>query len=236
LRKLLARMAPELEITPDTRFVYRRPALETCFSLHLLFDDYRRVATPLIWLAFFTESMTYLTLTAWIVVVLEGAGLAPREAATAYSYAQLGAIAAILVLARLFDRFGPVASAAAAAISVVLIMAIGIPGLSPVAITAIAVFAIATASATHQSLNAMVGGFYPTIIRGNGVGYATGMGRIGAILGPATAGYLLSLLPAQTVLIFIAAPDLVVAAACIGLARYGAAQWPLTSPLPRAHS
>src|SRR5258706_16314652 len=48
--------------------------------------------------------------------------------------------------------------------------------------------AIACASATHQSLIGIVGGFYPTVIRGNGVGYATGMGRFGAILGPVIAG------------------------------------------------
>jgi hypothetical protein len=50
------------------------------------------------------------------------------------------------------------------------------------------------------------------------VGYATGMGRIAAIFGPVIAGYLLSAnLPVQTVLAVIAAPDLVVAGACIGL-------------------
>jgi MFS family permease len=67
-------------------------------------------------------------------------------------------------------------------------------------------------------LNGIVGGFYPTIIRGNGVGYATGMGRIAAIFGPVIAGYLLSAnLPVQTVLAAIAAPDVAVAAACVGL-------------------
>jgi len=49
----------------------------------------------------------------------------------------------------------------------------------------VAVFAIATASATHQSLNGMVGGFYPTVIRGNGVGYEFGGG---GCCGPAQAG------------------------------------------------
>jgi hypothetical protein len=44
------------------------------------------------------------------------------------------------------------------------------------------------------------------------------MGRAAAIAGPVVAGYLLSAnLPLQQVLIVIAAPDLVVAAACVGL-------------------
>ncbi|MSP94780.1 MAG: MFS transporter [Alphaproteobacteria bacterium] len=220
LRALVARMAPELAIGPQTRFTFRRPAKETTFSLSLLFDGYRRVATPIIWLAFLAESMTYLTLSAWFVVLLEGVGLSVMQAALAYSYAQVGAIVAILMVARLFDRFGPVVSVFSACTAVAAIIALGLPGLTPVSITAIAIVALACGSATHQSLIGMVGNFYPTIVRGNGVGYATGMGRIGAILGPAFAGYLLTRLPIPNVLIFIAVPDLVVAVACLGLARF----------------
>jgi MFS family permease len=50
------------------------------------------------------------------------------------------------------------------------------------------------------------------------VGYATGMGRVGAIVGPVVAGFLLSAnLPVNQVLFFIAAPDLIVAACCVAL-------------------
>lgn len=220
LRKLVARMAPELGVSAKTRFTFRRPAKETTFSLSLLFDGYRRAATPLIWLAFLAESMTYLTLSAWLVVLLEGVGLGTTQAALAYSYAQMGAIVAILVLARLVDRFGPAAAAFSACLAVAAIAALGLPGLSPVSITAIAIAAFACGSATHQALIGMVGSFYPTIVRGNGIGYATGMGRIGAILGPGIAGYLLTRLSIPNVLLFIAAPDLVVALTCLGLARY----------------
>jgi MFS family permease len=75
-------------------------------------------------------------------------------------------------------------------------------------------------SATHNSLLGIVGGFYPTIVRGNGVGFATSMGRVAAVFGPGIAGYLLARLPLQYVLICIAAPDLIVAAICAVLARY----------------
>jgi AAHS family 4-hydroxybenzoate transporter-like MFS transporter len=227
LRLLVARAAPELKLAPDSRFVYRRPVHEIEFSLKLLFSGYRRIATPVIWLAFFAESMTYLTLTAWLVVILEQVGVAPRQAALAYSYSQLGAIVAILVLARLLDRFGPRASVLSACIAVAAIVALGIQGLSPALVTTIAVVAVACGSATHQSLIGMVGGFYPTVIRGNGVGYATGMGRVGAIAGPIVAGFLLSRLPLQQVLFFIAAPDLVVALACLALDRVARAEWPV---------
>ena len=86
--------------------------------------------------------------------------------------------------------------------------------------TVVGIVAYASASSTHQALNGMVGHFYPTIIRGNGVGYATGMGRVAAIFGPGFIGTLFAeKLPLQEILLFIAAPDLVVAAVCIALDR-----------------
>jgi AAHS family 4-hydroxybenzoate transporter-like MFS transporter len=218
LRRLVARAAPELALTADTRIVLRRPANETHFSLTLLFNSYRRIATPLLWIAFFAESLTFMTLSAWLAVILEAAGLPPREAALTFSGGAFGAMLAILIVGRLIDRFGPKAAVLSAVAAVSAIIYLGTPGLTPIVITIIAVLALACASATHQSLNGIVGGFYPTIIRGNGVGYATGMGRIAAIVGPVIVGYLMAVkIPLKDVLFFIAAPDLVVAAACVAL-------------------
>ena len=45
--------APEISIDQDTRFVLHRPADEQRFSLNLLFTGSRRIATPLLWIAYF---------------------------------------------------------------------------------------------------------------------------------------------------------------------------------------
>ncbi len=64
----------------------------------------------------------------------------------------------------------------------------------------------------RSTVNGIVSGFYPTIVRGNGVGYASGMGR--------AAGYLLAAkLPLEAVLASIAAPYIVVAGVCLALDR-----------------
>jgi len=218
LRRLAARAAPELALGPDDRIVILRPARETHFSLRLLFDSYRRIATPLLWIAFFAESLTFMTLSAWLAVILESAGLPPKDAALTFSYGAVGAMIAILAFGRLIDRFGPKAGAVSGTIAVATIVYLGTPGLTPAVIAMVAIVAQASASATHQSLNGIVGGFYPTVIRGNGVGYATGMGRVAAILGPVIVGYLMAAkVPLREVLVFIAAPDLVVAGACVAL-------------------
>ncbi len=220
LQRLVSRAAPDLALTADTRFVLKRPVHETRFSLKLLFDEERLIVTPLLWLAFFAETLTYITLSSWLAVLLERAGLAPQTASAVYGYAALGAVAAILLVGRLLDRFGPRASVFSALIAVAATISLGTPGLPSVAIVAFAIFAMGFGSATHNSLLGIVGGFYPTIVRGNGVGFATSMGRIAAVFGPLIAGYLLARLPLQYVLICIAAPDLIVAAICAVLAQY----------------
>src|SRR5262249_15634745 len=145
----------------DVRFVLHRPASETRFTLKLLFDGPRRLATPLLWLGFFSESLTYMTLAAWFSVILEEAGVVPTQASLVFSYAYVGAMGAIVILARLIDRFGPRAALVSAAVAGVALVYLGTPGLGPAAVTVIAILALAFSSATHQSLNGIVGGFYP---------------------------------------------------------------------------
>jgi MFS transporter, AAHS family, 4-hydroxybenzoate transporter len=217
LRQLCSRAAPEIILSPGARFVSHETR-ERGFSPRMLFSSYRRIATPLLWIAFFAESLTFMTYSAWLAVILEQAGLTPKMAALTFSYGAFAAVAAILLFGRLIDRFGPRTTVVPALLTVVAVAVLGAGNLSPVALAVTAVAAMASAAATHQSLNGIVGGFYPTVIRGNGVGYATGMGRMSAIIGPIIAGWLMAAnVPLQQTLWAIAAPELIVAAAAIGL-------------------
>ena len=85
---------------------------------------------------------------------------------------------------------------------------------------AMMVLVISLAGGTHDSLNGIVGQFYPTAIRGNGVGYASGLGRLGAIPGPVIGGFLLSAaLPFGTVMDIIAFPYVLLVILCFMLSR-----------------
>ena len=75
LKRLVSRLVPDQDFTAS-RFVLNRPAAEKKFSLSLLFSGYRRIATPLLWLTFFSEFLTYMTLASVLSLVLEDAGLA----------------------------------------------------------------------------------------------------------------------------------------------------------------
>jgi AAHS family 4-hydroxybenzoate transporter-like MFS transporter len=219
LKRLMSRIAPEQDFAA-ARFVVNRPAAEQRFSLRLLFTGSRRIATPLLWLGFFSEFLTYMTLASVLSLILEDAGLQPTQASLTFSYAYVGAMIAILALARPVDFFGPKAAVVSASIAMAALVYLGTPGLSPLVITGVAIVALALSSATHQSLNGIVGGFYPTIIRGNGVGYASGCGRVAAIIGPAIAGLLYpASLSLQQFLYCLAAPYLVLACVLLALER-----------------
>ena len=219
LRRLVRRIAGARAIAPDARFVLYQPK-HAGFALAQLFGGPQRAATPLLWIAYFAEALTFMTLLSWLVVFLEGAGLPPAQAAFAFSYAAMGGICAILVMARVLDRFGPMALAVSSVAAVGSVVGLGAAGLSQPVRVAFAVLAIAFCTGTHNALNGTVGMFYPTAIRGKGVGYATGMGRVGLIVGPVVTGYLLAgKLPLDEVLSVVAAPYVVVALTCWALGR-----------------
>jgi MFS transporter, AAHS family, 4-hydroxybenzoate transporter len=219
LRRLLSRLAPELAIGPDTRI--RGPeesGNKQPFAIGQLFQGNQRIATPLLWIAYFFESLTYMTLLSWMPVILESTGLPPTSASLTYAYAAAAAIIAQLLLARPLDLFGPLSTAGAAILSVAALLYLGTPGLSGLLIVSSAVAGMAFCGATHNSLNCTVGIFYPAHIRSNGVGFASGMGRLAAVIGPVITGYLMEgKLPLQAMLYIIAGPYVVVMVAALPL-------------------
>lgn len=220
LRAYMRRLAPSLAISSEARFYLHRAVQTEKFSWRQLFAGDQRVVTPLLWLLFFAESLTFMTFISWLAVILERKGLAPQQAALAFSYTAVGGICALFILSRFVDRFGPMATTVTALCGIALVVALGTNGLSaPMTIVA-AVLAMAALTGTHNSLNATVGIFYPTSIRSNGVGFATGMGRVALVAGPVIAGYLLAAhLPTQQLLYLIAAPYFVVACVAFALGR-----------------
>jgi AAHS family 4-hydroxybenzoate transporter-like MFS transporter len=171
-------------------------------------------------IAYFAESLTFMTLLSWLPVLLVTAGLSQADASHTISYGSIGGVLALLVLARLLDKWGPMATLFTAIVAIAAIMAMSLPGLSGATTMVLAIIASTCGAGTHNSLNGTVGIFYPTAIRGNGVGYATGMGRFASIIGPTLTGFLLSAkLPLPEMLYLMAAPYVVVMLSCFALGR-----------------
>jgi AAHS family 4-hydroxybenzoate transporter-like MFS transporter len=219
LRRLVARIAPDLDLA-GARFTLAQTPRRRAVALRELFAGDRRVSTLLLWIGYLAEAITFYTLLSWIVVFLTSAGLDQRSAALAFSYASAGGICSILVMSRILDRAGPAALVASAIAGLATVLAMGVPHLPHAALVALAVLAITFCTVTHNALNGTVGLYYPTALRGKGVGYATSMGRLGLSIGPpATALLLASQIPLHEVLAMVGAPYLVVAFACGTLGR-----------------
>jgi AAHS family 4-hydroxybenzoate transporter-like MFS transporter len=216
-RSIVRRLARDVVIPDEARFVLELPPRGK-FSVRQLFDgDWRRV-TPLLWVGYFAESLTYMTLLSWFTTLLVGAGATTFQASNAYSWGAVGGICLMLALSRLVDSIGPLATAATALIAIVGLFVLGT---ADIAIESRIVIAIATygfCQVTHNSLNATVGTFYSTDVRARAVAWATGWGRVALTIGPVVTGFLLAAkLPHATILHIMAGPYVIVICMCVAL-------------------
>jgi len=119
--------------------------------------------------------------------------MTPPEAARATSFRELGAIAAVLYLGVLIDRFGPErALAANYGAGILFIAAIALVAMPYLLLVVVIFFSGLTIIGSQTGANAACGKLYPARMRTSGLGWALGIGRLGGIAAPALGGYLLS--------------------------------------------
>ncbi len=185
--RLLALVNPRAVFAPATRFVVDEPELAGIPVLHL-FKGGRTLATLLLWVVFFMSLLDLYLLSNWLPTVLNDLGASVSAAAAIGSMLQVGGVVGTLALGSIIDRFSFRALALVYFIAVFAAGAIGQLGHSAVLVT-IAIFAAGFCIVGGQiAANALAAGFYPTSVRATGVGWALGVGRVGAIVGPLVAG------------------------------------------------
>jgi MFS transporter, AAHS family, 4-hydroxybenzoate transporter len=219
LRRRVTLLAPELVVGADTRFVLPPQPKSEGLGLKPLFSGNQRVVTPLLWAGYLIQSITFMAFGNWFAVLLEGLGLTSLQASLTFTYGALLGVAAQILVARVFDKVGPKAIVFALLTASGGMILLGIiPGLTPALVMTIGTVAYAFCHSSQGSFNGMVGVFYPTNIRGKGVGYASGLGRAGQAIGPVAAGYMLSsALPLHLTLYLIATPYIITAFLCLWL-------------------
>lgn len=186
-----------------------------------LFRDGRTTGTLLLWSIFFLNLFSMYFLASWLPTVLQSADWSPRQALIGTSVYHWGGLAGGLVFSHLIDRWDsfrilpPVYLATTAAIAAVGALSVSVPAAS-------IVLALAGAGliGAQFCLNALAAAFYPTMIRATGVGWALGIGRLGAIMSPLIAGGILGAAwPIEGFFAAAAAPLLLCAAAVMLMAR-----------------
>jgi AAHS family 4-hydroxybenzoate transporter-like MFS transporter len=161
--------------------------------IKMLFGKGYGLQTVLLWVIFFCSLMNLFLFVYWLPEVLHLTGMTSPEAARATSYRELGAIAAVLYLGVLIDRFGPErALAANYAAGILFIAAIALAAMPYLLLVVVIFFSGLTIIGSQTGANAACGKLYPARMRTSGLGWALGIGRLGGIAAPVLGGYLLS--------------------------------------------
>lgn len=189
-------------------------------ALPALFSHGRALSTLMFWVAFFMCLLMVYALGSWLPKLMTNAGYPLGSSLSFLLVLNFGAIAGAVGGGLLADRLNLkrvlVAFFIIAAISISLL---GVKSDTLVLYVLVAI-AGATTIGTQILLYAYVAQFYPMAIRSTGIGWASGVGRSGAILGPILGGTLLGLaLPLQQNFLAFAIPGALAAVAMSLVAR-----------------
>ena len=200
------------------------------FPVAQLFGERRALVTVLLWVLFFMSLLDLYLLASWLPTVINGIGLDVKTAVLIAALFQIGGTFAPPLLGWTIDRigfFGVIVCTYLAAAAAIYSLGVVGPEVVPLSM---AVFAAGFGVVGGQGCaNALASSLYPTVIRGTGVGWALGIGRIGSIIGPAIgAAMLAQKLERPSVFMISAIPALI--AALMGLCI-----WLLKPKLNNAH-
>jgi MFS transporter, AAHS family, 4-hydroxybenzoate transporter len=166
---------------------------ELGFAVTHLFRDHRTVPTLLLWTAFFMNLVTLYFLTNWMPIITNSAGVSVSEAVLITAMFQVGGTVGAVALGRLIDWLSAHGVLGASFLgAALLIAAMGIAGDSFLALVMLSFGAGFCVIGSQIGANALATTFYPTAAHATGIGWALGIGRLGAIAGPLLGGLLLA--------------------------------------------
>ena len=238
LKAILVRMAPEYRAQTHDSFEIPVADRDSGAPVGKLFQEGRAFSTIMFWIAFFMCLFMVYALSSWLAKLMAGAGYSLGSALTFVLVLNFGAVIGAVGGGWLADRFHIkyvlVGMYALAAVSITLL---GYP-VPPAVLFVLVGLAGASTIGTQIVTYAYAGQFYPSAVRSTGIGWASGVGRSGAILAPIVIGTLVGMaLPLQHNFIAIAIPA-VIATVAVALIRHersaGAASAARTAPLRTA--
>jgi AAHS family 4-hydroxybenzoate transporter-like MFS transporter len=161
-------------------------------SVASLFMEGRALGTLLLSATFLLSLLLSYFLVNWLPLMARQRGFDIKSAVLGVAALNLGAIFGCLLLGRLADRHGPsVPVTGAYALGAGAIALIG-TAQSDVVFLASTFVAGFLSIGAQMCMVALCATFYETSLRATGVGWSLGIGRIGAVFGPAIGGMLIS--------------------------------------------
>jgi AAHS family 4-hydroxybenzoate transporter-like MFS transporter len=215
-QSLIRRLAPDLGPAPKRLILGETPS--GTISVMALFRDGRAKRTVLLWIIYFMSLLDLFLLANWLPTEMQALGVSESVALIIGALFQFGGVFG-LIFGWLADRRGSsFALVSAFLCGAVCVAAVGFAGAN-LPLVIVAVFGTGLGLIGGQSVtNATAAIAYPTEIRSTGVGWATGIGRIGSIVGPSIAAYMHTVNVAiEYIFLAAAVPALCAAVAAMGL-------------------
>lgn len=220
IEQLVRRIDRGFLVPADARYQSGEARAEGVPVAHL-FRDGRALGTVLLWIVFFANLLDIFLLQNWIPVISHSAGLSVQKAVVVGTLFQVGGVVAALLIGLVMDRYGSCRTLALLyAVGCVFAIVLGLAGSSEEALMVLTFLVGFSVVGGQNAANALSAIFYPTAMRSTGVGWALGIGRIGAIVGPLLGAFLLSQHWPDSSLFFVGAVPLFIAMlAVIALGR-----------------
>jgi AAHS family 3-hydroxyphenylpropionic acid transporter len=158
----------------------------------MLFEERRTLTTLSVWVVYFITLLIIYLLLNWLPTLMIRQGFAPAQAQLLSLAFNLAAAAGSVLLGTATDRFGPTRTiplayflmlAAAATVAVAHSYAAYLAGFTAMGFLLLG---------GQNCLNGVIPNFYPAEARTLSVGAAVGTGRIGSVVGPLYAGFVLA--------------------------------------------
>lgn len=213
-RNIVQKISPTQALNGDTEFVLNEVIKGDEAPVKALFQQGRAFSTFMFWIAFFMCLLMVYALGSWLPKLMIQAGYSLGASMIFLFALNIGGMIGAIGGGALADRFHIkkvltimfICGAAA-------LILLGFNSPQIVLYTLIAVAGAATIG-SQILLYTFVAQYYPSTVRSTGMGWASGIGRIGAIVGPVLTGALLTMnLPHQMNFFAIAIPGVIAALA-----------------------
>jgi AAHS family 4-hydroxybenzoate transporter-like MFS transporter len=192
IRPIVSRLAPDLILPANATYTVSEEKLPNA-SVKQLFTEGRGFVTLCLWVSFFCCWLVLITVLAWTVPVLREAGMPISKASLMIAANSGGAVFGAILIGRLMDKTNPrVIIICGLLVGALAVTALGYAVKSPDLLAACFFLAGFTVGGTSAGMVALGATSYPTAIRSTGIGWAIGMSRLGAVVGPIAAGAMLA--------------------------------------------
>jgi AAHS family 4-hydroxybenzoate transporter-like MFS transporter len=190
-------------------------------TVRRLFSEDRALGTSLLWTTLFLSLLLTVFLVSWMPLVTHQAGLGIKSAVLGVAALNLGGIVGCFFIGWISKRFSSIVPIAVAyALGGAAVGLIGLVVQSGQMLLTVAFVAGILTVGSQMCAVALSASFYESALRSTGVGWALGIGRIGAVVGPVIGGVLIAQHVATPTLFLIAgAVSLGAGAAVFGIAR-----------------